>query len=58
MVGQTPMRPKYRCPDGHEFWSTGKLELAPETCRVRMSSNRVKMHVATKRTASTAVAIS
>jgi hypothetical protein len=27
----TPKHPKYRCPDGHEFWSDGKLDPAPET---------------------------
>lgn len=27
---QTPMHPKYRCPDGHEFFSTGSLDLTPE----------------------------
>ncbi len=30
---RTPKFPQYRCPDGHTFWSEGKLNPAPETLR-------------------------
>lgn len=30
-MSSTPMHPEYRCPDGHVFRSTGKLDPAPET---------------------------